>query len=751
LNKLNEQVIDINQLLRPFLRYWYLLLIGVVLAVATAYWYLRHATPTYQVKATVLIRNQQANGLTEEVLQKKMLGMHASSEVYEDVRLLKSKALMEAVVDSLQLHYQISHSPDRWQSIDQYSDHLIDWEKTQLPIGSYQLQILDTSTYELSIAERLVLRTQFGQKDTTTYGIIQLSLTKEATPQLGNYLINSYQKTDRANHYLSRLGVTYNEKEPTILDLYLEDEVPERGKHILSAVMETYNEMTLDDKSKHRRNTLQFIDERLELLERELTQAERDVEGYKNREQLALDSESKVPFLQDRLVYFEERLIDVDIQLNKLNYVANLLANNEYTFIPIVDLGEQNAGLTTLIDEYNTLAQQKKQLEQSVTAQFPAIQVLDQQLAQLSVSLQEEVTKNRASLVDTRAELTQKQKEYVAQLNATPRRERELGEQERQRVIKEKLYLYLLEKREEAAIATAALVENAKVIDAPYTTVQLSPKPASTYLGAFLGGLFLPGVLLLSFALFDRRLRDMEEVTQATDVPVLGTIIQSKNEQALLAETQHQSATAETFRSLRTNLELFVEPQVIVLTSSSTSEGKSFTCVNLGMSYALTNRKVVLVDFDLRRPQLANYLNRPDHKVGVAQHLAGTADYLDIVHTHPAHPCLHYIPCGTPPNYPAELLLHNRVRVLIEQLRADFELVILDSPAVGLVADSLLLSKYADASLYVTRIGVTYKKDLALVNELHAANKFNNMALVCNGLSSSRISKRAYQSGYYSK
>lgn len=755
-NKL-QRPIDISRLVKPIFKYWYLVVLSIFVSVLIAQVYLRRATPVYAMQATILIRNHEEDGLTKDALQKEILGMGTDPKIYEDARILRSHTLLEAIIDSLNLQYRLVKTGPLGE-VDVYEDSPFDLEQLLAPNRrqDYELKIIDSSTYRLQIDDTPVQGT-FGQTLNTDIGSFLLTRKREAVSQLDtavNYILKTNTLAASAQAYLGSFAVEYNTDQPTILDLHIRDEVPRRGLDILQKAIQVYNRITLDSKSINRKNTLAFIEERIDLLVAELNQVEQDLEQYKTQESLTVDYKADLPYFQDRIGYLERELVNVEIQQNLMQYIAEVLDSNEYEFYPLMDFGLEHKGLSELITKYNALLHERNKLRQNVTENYPTVALVDEQIQRLKISIREEVTKNLLELEAGVTELKNKTQTYLAELNATPRRERELVDKQRQQATKENLYKYLLEKREEAAVSIAAVGDNARIIDPPFVAGQVSPKRNSILLGAFLAGILLPFAIILLFSLFDNRVRYKEELTELVEVPVLGSIVAAGSKTRLAIRPNNHSPAAESFRSLRTNLDFFLKGhtnQIVVVTSTTTEEGKSFTLSNLGMSYALSGKKVLLIDFDLRNPKVPRYLDVKDPRLGVSDYLSGQASISDIIQVYEPNESLHYIACGTIPANPSELMMSNLLPILLEELKEQYDMVLLDTPAVGLVSDALRLSRFADAGLYIVRSGVTDKTDLKLVNELNEDGKIPNLAIVFNGTGKGRTYKRALKRGYYQK
>jgi capsular exopolysaccharide synthesis family protein len=755
-NSFIQQPIDFGRLLKPMLRYWYITALFMVISVLLALMYLRRATPVYEMQTTILIRNNEEAGLTKDALQKELLGMGSKPRVYEDVRIFRSRLLLEAIIDSLNLQYHLMKQGPLGER-DVYEDSPIDLNSLRGPnlTKDYDLKILNQSTYSIQLTEEDRLRGNFDVPLNTEDGTFFLSLREEAVNNIdtaADYVLKTSSLEDCVQAYQGAFKVAYDSEEPTILDLYVYDEVQQRGLDVLKSAVQNYNQITLDDKSRNRRNTLSFIEERIDMLVTELNQVELDLQQYKTTESLTVDYKTDLPYIQERIGYFERDIVNAEIQQSIMQYISEALDSNQYQFFPLVDFGLDHKALSDLIIQYNGLIQERSRLRTTVTENYPSVQLVDQKIEALKISIQEEVAKNLQDLEARISELKNKNEAYLAELKATPRRERELVNKQRQQITKENLYKYLLEKREEAAVSIAAVGENAGMVDPPFVNGQVFPRSSSILLGAVLAGMFLPFSIILLFTLMDKRVRYKEEMIDLVDIPVLGSIVSARKKENLVIQADNHSPTAESFRSLRTNLDFFLNEQskqLVVVTSTSIEEGKSFTVVNLGMSYALSGKRVLLIDFDLRNPKVARYLGSKDQTLGVSDYLTGEVGISDIIYTSAQNQHLDYIAGGTIPANPSELLMSDRLSTLLEELKSQYDIVILDTPAVGLVSDVLRFSRFADASLYLIRVGKTKKEDLDILNSLKEEGKISRPAIVINGVNKNPIYKKALKKGYY--
>jgi tyrosine-protein kinase Etk/Wzc len=436
------------------------------------------------------------------------------------------------------------------------------------------------------------------------------------------------------------------------------------------------------------------------------------------------------------------------LKLSVNNFLIRHLNNNPFTAVP-VDLGTQEPTLIPLITEYNQLQVERQNALATMPATNPYIERnLDPRLAKLRSDIMQALQTVRQSYTIARNSIERQSNIAEGRLQSIPSKGRELAERSRQQKIKEELYLFLLQKQEETAIASASTVSDSKIVEpARANGNPIRPNNRSVYLFAMFLGLALPmGVILVKEYLNDK-VRDKTDIEKLTDAPFIGEIGHSEDSGALVVTQNSRRFISEQFRIIRTNLQFMlnkVQNPVILVTSSFSGEGKSFVSTNMGAVMALTGKRTVIIELDIRKPKVVANLDLKKKQAGITNFIVGRVNVQDIIVPVPEIQNLFVIPCGPVPPNPAEMLLDPKLKELFEYARRNFDVVIVDTAPVGLVSDAIILGEQADCTLYITRQNYTFKKQVGLIDELYRLKKLPRLSLLLNDVEIGR----GY-SGYY--
>ncbi|MEN0003594.1 MAG: polysaccharide biosynthesis tyrosine autokinase [Bacteroidota bacterium] len=754
-----EKPFDLRGFLYKYLfRYWYLYILFVALAGTGAWLYLRYSTPVYEVKGTLLIKSNQSttgSGASEELILQDLGLMGGDKNVSNEIQILKSRTLMEQVVQELGLNIRI-FSEGRVKTTEIYKSKApFQFLQAELDSASYGkryfLQIVDEQNFQWGRKLDAMETHRFGDVLITESGNFIINRTEKQFSKATPYIIRFQEPESMAKSYASKLRIKTVGDWSSVLELSMQDEVPDRAADAINKLTEVYNEAAIEDKNKVSKNTLDFIDDRLELLTQELTEVETDVEAYKRRNQITTNAGAEVNLLYSELSRIDEQLTSLMIQEQVLDAVEDYISDDANLDKPIpFSSGIDNSALSSLITSYNQMLVERDRLRRSATANNPILQEAEAQVSSMRVTVLQSLRNIiREVQANISALKTQKQQAQSG-ITTVPRKERELLEIQRQRAIKEQLYLYLLQKREETALSMAVTVANSRVIDRAQQSSNkpVKPQPPTIYGLAFVLGLGVPAGLIVLRVLLDDTVRTEDDLKNQIDTPILGGVAIKRGEEQIIVRKGSRSAVAEMFRLLRTNLQ-FVDSEAtgakaILITSSMSGEGKSFITANLGMAFALSQKKVVLLGCDLRKPKLGRYLGAESGSKGITNYLIGEATLDDVLQPTDHDPNLFYISSGPIPPNPSELLINHRMDELMEALKSDFNLILIDTPPVGLVADALLLNKYISSALFVVRMGRTKKGMLKVIEEISRQEKLNRVSVVMNGL----LRKKGYGYGY---
>ena len=511
-----------------------------------------------------------------------------------------------------------------------------------------------------------------------------------------------------------------------------------------------YNRNTNNDKNEIAQKTAEFIDERIGIISKELGSTEANLESFKRDAGITdLTSEAQIALAGN--AEYEKKSVENRTQISLVNDLRKYLRGNEYEVLPS-NVGLQDAALIGAIERYNEMLIERKRLLRTSTENNPTIVNLDTSIRAMKANVQATLEGTLQGLMITKESLDREASRYSRRISNAPGQERAYVSIARQQEIKAGLYLMLLQKREENAIALAATANNAKIIDeAIADDIPVSPKRSMIYLIALVLGIGIPVGIIYLIELTKFKIEGRADVEKLTSVPVVGDVplTDEKNDKngSIAVFENKNNLMSETFRNIRTNLQFMLDndQKVILVTSTVSGEGKSFVSSNLAISLSLLGKKVVIVGLDIRKPGLNKVFQLSNKERGITQYLSNPeTDLMELVQPSDVNKNLFILPGGTVPPNPTELLARNGLDRAIETLKKNFDYVILDTAPIGMVTDTLLIGRIADLSVYVCRADYTHKAEYTLINELSFEKKLPNLCTVINGVD---LKKRKY--GYY--
>ena len=553
--------------------------------------------------------------------------------------------------------------------------------------------------------------------------------------------------------YRNSIAVKQEEEESSILTLALKDNSSERAEDILNMLVNVYNEETIRDKNQVAVNTANFINERLIIIGQELGDVESDLESFK-RENQTLDISSSASMYMGESQKYNSSALELETQLRLAQYIKEYLTDpkKEADLIPS-NTGISDMNIENQIGMYNAAKLKRDRLISDSSDKNPVVEELNSSLRAMKQSIIRAVDNMIVSINVKRNDAQNREMRVQERLSAMPTKERQMLSIERQQKIKESLYLFLLNKREENALSQAMADNNARVIDsAEATKYPISPNRNKILALGILLGLALPTVSFLVIMFMDTRIHSRKDILGAVSVPFLGEIPLDKNYKssrkgAANAYGYGDNVVTEAFRILRTNMSFMAKKdrplQVITFTSFNSGAGKSFVAFNLADSLAYTKKKVILIDLDIRKGSLSHRMHK--HGVGMTNYLADETIALnDIIHN--CEKGYDFINAGTAAPNPAELLMDSRLDSMMEELRKRYDYIVVDNVPVGLVADATIANRIADITIFVVRAGRLDKRQLPDIEKLYQEKVLNNMALILNG---SDLEHRGYGYGSY--
>jgi len=745
----DKQEVNIKDLLIHYLLHWQWMAISIFICTVIAFSYLNTQTTQYKSKAKVLIKDSESSGVSSNMSIFEDLGLSSGNVNLEnEMELFQSLTLLKQVSKELKLNIQIrlkdaENYPSLFESpISLHSsinDSLlynqeVDWSLKIKSANTFSLQ--EESDYE-----------EFG---TFTFG-------KAFDSKIGKIVIektDSYQPNKFASKLFSvkilplqmqalelqeKIKIIAVNENSSVLRISLEGPNIDENNAIINMLILLHEKNEIDDKSAITKTTSDFINERMAVITEELSLVEIKGQNYKTAKNLT-DLSSDAQLFIEKNKELESKITQASIQLELTEYMAVYLAKQtEYGVLLPSNLGFQDPSIPATILQYNTKALERNRLLKASNENNPVIKSMKEELSGIKVSLSASLNNMRSSLQIEVKALKSKERLNKSKIASIPEYEREYRSIARQQQIKENLYLYLLQKREENEISMAATLGNTIIIDNPYSNgLSVSPNKKIAFLSALFLGLLIPiGIIYLN-DLLDNKIRSTKDI-EKTDLPFAGAIPENNSGNDLVVDTSQRSAISEAFRMLRTNMNFLLYEKkegakVIAVTSSVKGEGKTFIAYNLAVSISLTHKKVLIIGMDLRAPKLTKLLDR-SLSTGVTNYLINhQITHQEIINQHEEYTSLSFILSGPIPPNPSELLHSLRTKELIDSIRHDYDYIIIDTAPIGMVADTQLITPHVDLTLYIARANFADKRLMQIPKKLHTTSKIKNIAIVLNDM-----------------
>lgn len=756
-----QDELDVKELLLKVWYYKFWFLSAILLFLAMGYMYLRYTQPSYSSKSKIFIRDNRSGGsVSEEMIFQDLGLLNTDKNVLNEMAILKSRDLMTEVVKELDLHYEWYKS-GAIKTTEDYAKSMGHVD-TATVNGTYYFTSVSKTKFKFSALEDEEGDSySFGERISLDGGILVLSnpLQIESPGQKLTLSIRSPESA--ASGYANALEVKRESDWATLLNLSIETNVPQKSADILHTVIDIYTQRSLREKNEGYERTLSFIEERIRLLTDELGLVEQTIESFKKRNDIAGEAGEAISELSGQLIEAETDKRRLEVQKEIIQDLEALLSDPEKPFQLLPgSLAPENQRLTQLIEQYNSIVLRLNRMLNGAGPENPVIEEVEEQLNVLKENIFTNIERAYQEIDLSIQSAVERRQELQGEFSSIPKKERELLEIVRQQKIKESLYLYLLQKREEIALSISMATSNVRVVDWPQTSKSpVSPKPTQVYAIAFSLGVTLPLGIILLLQLFNTRIKSREDIKELVRAPIVGEILETaSNKDQLIGSGKSQAA--EMFRLLRTNLSFLLPTDKtpnVLLTSYESGEGKTFVTVNLAQSLALTGKKVCVLGLDLRKPKLHTYFDTSMNQPGVTSYIMNKASLSEILHHHPDEPNLHYILSGAVPPNPAELLLNSRFSDMIDELNERYDIVLWDTAPVGLVADTRGIKDLADASLFVVKHGYSQKKALTSLTDERKDYQLKNYAIVFNGIKEGsfygygryRYGYGKYNKGYY--
>ena len=764
-----------------FILNWKWFVLSVFICLGIGFLYLRYTTPIYNTKAKLLIKDDDnrryRRGGIQGLESMSNLGIISNSYGIENEQeILTSTTIAEQAVRDLKIYvtYYIKGRIKKRLiykkqplNIDMDYAHL---DRMNQPIklsikrdgnnykikGTYFAPIDElTSSGPYEIDQTI---TNIPSVIRTKAGIITITANGRYKLKDGETLIATIQSPRIASYkYVGALSVEQSSKTSSVLNISLNDQDINRGMDYLRQLVICYNGQANEDKNEIAAKTEEFINDRLAKISTELSSTDGALENFK-RNNKVIELQLSAQSLAANTSNFEQKLNDANTQISLINSLI-AFANrpgNKHQVLPS-NVGLQDQASTSLINEYNKTALERNRLLRTASENSPVVSELTARLDDMSSSIEQALIQARKGLIIERDAIKSQLGQYTGEITKAPEQERILTQIGRQQEVKSGLYLMLLEKREENSISLAATADKGKLIEAPQFAGKVSPKGSIIMLIALLLGVAIPSVIIYIINFFRYRIEGHEDVAKLTKLPIIADIVMAsdsaKTKADIVVHENQNNQMEEIFRSMRTNIQFMLKENenIIMFTSSTSGEGKTFTAANLSVSFALLGKKVILVGLDIRKPRLAELFEINNHHNGITPLLTMEEPTWEDIEeqTLPSgiNDNLSLLMAGPIPPNPSELVSRPSLSKIFDILKQHYDYVLIDTAPVGLVTDTLQVGKYCNISVYMCRADYTPKASFNLINSLAEEGKLPNMCIGINGIDLS-MKKHSYYYGY---
>lgn len=750
---------------------WQWILFSVFVALAIAVCYLRYTSPVYRSTMKVLIKDEdnKRRFTSNQLMSVENMGLLSNSAGFDnELEILSSANINTRVVRSLKL-YVSYYMEGRVKKVELYKNNpiIVDMPQNQLNVLQTPIRLVVTKKDKGLHVEGKIRMPKSDEEITFSRdveklpGVITSSMGTIIFQQNPGVKLDDNMKMHAViipietagRAYSRKMDAAATSKTTTVAQVTFTDTQVERSLDYLNELFKSYNDDANEDKNEVARKTEDFIKSRIELIKDELDVTENELEQYKKTNELINLTNDATTALNKTTEYQKEQ-VELETQLNLINALVNYMSNpaNTTQVIP-ANLGLSDNGLNTLIGKYNDMVLQRNRLLKSSSEDNPYVQRITNAMEEMWPSIRMSLDAIKSDILTQKRSADDQFNKFNSKITNTPTQERALTNFSRQQEIKANLYLTLLQKREENYISLASTAAKARIIDTPQYMGKVSPKSSIVMLVALVLGFCFPIGIALLKDLLRFHIEGREDIEKLTKLPILADIPLNKKgdgEQALVVHENSNSSMEESFRGLRTSLRFTLgsSEKVIGCTSCIPGEGKTFVSTNLAMSLALLGKKTIIIGLDIRKPRLVKLFDLPASKKGITTFLSddnGDFELLDEQITHGVmNENLDVLPAGVIPPNPGELVSRVQLENAINILKEHYDYIVVDTPPVGLVSDTLSISRVTDMTLVVTRADYSLRSNFGLINSLANENKLPKVNLVLNGVD---LSKKKY--GYY--
>ena len=773
----NEDFEKIQEWLYMCLSKWYWFVIALVIALALAMLYLLVATPSYTRKASILIKDdEKSSSLSNEFSQFSDMGLQVGkTNIYNEMITFSSPSYMREVAE--ELHLDMNYKTDgRFHELTLYGKSqpvvvsLIDIDPdsyasfTMTLKDNNEVELTEFKSEELQDVSNQVVKGTFRTPINTPVGQVLITPTQH---YYGKYetpiRVSKNRISDVANYYANKLSVELNQERASVVDITLSDVSSERAEDVLNTLYKVYKEKWKEDINEQAVNACKYIDRELDSIRNQLGSVDADIAMQKSAS-LTPDMGIATQINLNKIENTSSMLLDLDNQIYMANLIKNQLSGSDYKLLP-PNSGIDNQAVSAQIKDYNEKVLQRNSLADNSGKNNPLVQDLDNQLNSSRASIITSLNTVISTLNDRKNSLQASRSQTTQKIEATPTQAKDLLGAERTQKVKEQLYLFLLQKREENQLSRNTVANNAKLLNPPSgSRSPSSPVKINVLIIAVVLGLLVPMLILFIVNNLNTKVRGRQDIQQLT-IPYVGEIPLSyrkrkgllalfnrrKDIREIVVQEKNGNNINEAFRVVRTNLEFVLgkDHKVMMLTSSNVGSGKTFISTNLATSFAIKGKKVLIIDLDLRKASMSTFVDSPPR--GISDYLNGSYEKVeDVMVKGKIHEFLDVLPVGTIPPNPTELLFSDRLSSLMTSMREVYDLIVIDCPPIDIVADASIINNLVDMTVYVLRSGLMDRQMLPEIEKYYVEKRFNNMVILLNGTTeeSNGYGYRRYGYGY---
>ncbi len=757
-----EKETPIRDIVLQYTRFWFLFLLGIIIAVVGATIYLRYTTTTYSTKATIIIKDEKSGGGPAELAAFSGLGgflsKFESNKIENELAIFKSKRIIKGAAKALNLNVSYeSVGTIKTSELYAYKPFIVEYltfegEDDNPKVPKLFFEVLSRTNYKVKNELGTIEGTyDFGEKVALPFGEITVIPVLDDLEKFdsfkGRAVAVTYRDLDKlAFSFQKRVSVVNQISNSNVVILSMETAVPQKAEDFLNELVFQYNTDAINDRGQVAKKTSDFIDSRLAIITRELDSVESNKEQFKSSNRLT-NIEAQAQIVLESASEFDKRQFNVNTQLELANTMIDYMQNSSTNDLLPSNIGLEREDVSKSVENYNELILQRNRLLKSSTTKNPVVANVNDQIEEIRANILSSLQNTTNALKVSLRDLNYQESTLNSKLSQVPTKEKIYRGIERQQSIKEQLYLFLLQQREEASISLAVTAPKAKIVDSAYSSNSpVSPKKPLIYLGALMLGVIVPFLFIYLRSLFNNKIRNRADVEkEIRGVNIIGEVPKLKKGEEELVGLNDRSFLAESFRILRTNIQFILgvkntgdsQGKTLFVTSTVKGEGKTFVAFNLALTLALTGKKVVLVGADIRNPQLHRYLSSGSRdKKGLTEFIMDP----DLNTNHLAEKSKHndnldIILSGIIPPNPAELLMTDRAGAFFEELKNEYDYVVVDSAPAMLVTDTMVINKVADMTIYVMRADYTEKRLLEFPKDASNDGRLVNVSVVLNGVS----------------